>query len=175
LEIAIFSIHLLDRIRWILGRPVEAVHAVTRPAIAGMGDPRGEVFASLIMQFAGGCTATMISEWRAAGVPECRLRVDATGGTLLGERRSATADEARVTLVRGAGGHAAPAETHTFAEPGAATRAFGESMRHLLDAVERDEEPPHSGRDNLQTMAIVDAAYLSAARGGARVDAAEVS
>jgi D-apiose dehydrogenase len=174
LEIAIFSIHLLDRIRWVLGRPIEAVHAVTRTAIPGMGDPVGEVFASLLMQFAGGCTAVMTSEWRAPGLPECRLRIDATGGTFLSERRSATADEAQVTIVRGAGGQTSPPEVQPCVQADAFVRAFGESLRHLLDAVEQGVAPPHSGRDNLQTMAIVDAAYLSAARGGARVDIGEV-
>ena len=52
--------------------------------------------------------------------------------------------------------------------------AMGESMRRLLEAVDSGGEPAHSGRDNLKTMAIMDAAYLSASRGGARVEVAEV-
>jgi hypothetical protein len=52
--------------------------------------------------------------------------------------------------------------------------AMGESMQRLLAAMEGDDPPADSGRDNLQTMAIVDAAYLSASRGGARVEIAEV-
>jgi hypothetical protein len=38
----------------------------------------------------------------------------------------------------------------------------------------RRDPAAHSGRDNLETMAIVDAAYLSAARGGARIEVAEL-
>lgn len=40
--------------------------------------------------------------------------------------------------------------------------AFVGTMAQLLRAVETDSEPEISGRDNLQTMALVDAAYLSA-------------
>jgi hypothetical protein len=36
-------------------------------------------------------------------------------------------------------------------------------MSQLLIAIERGEEPEIGGRDNLNTMALVDAAYLSAA------------
>ncbi|HEV2125445.1 MAG TPA: Gfo/Idh/MocA family oxidoreductase, partial [Chloroflexota bacterium] len=111
LEIAIFSIHLLDRIRWVVGQPIEAVSAVTRRAIPNMGDPRGEVFASVQLQFAGGCTATMVSEWRAPGLAECRLRVDGTGGSLLAVRPNALADAAQVSISRGAGGTGSAAET----------------------------------------------------------------
>jgi predicted dehydrogenase len=41
--------------------------------------------------------------------------------------------------------------------------AFGGTMAQLLIALEQDAEPAISGHDNLKTMALVDAAYLSAA------------
>ena len=41
--------------------------------------------------------------------------------------------------------------------------AFGRTMAQLLIAIEQRAEPAISGRDNLLTMALVDAAYLSAA------------
>ena len=40
--------------------------------------------------------------------------------------------------------------------------AFGGTMGQLLIALETGKEPAISGRDNLKTMALVDAAYLSA-------------
>ena len=51
---------------------------------------------------------------------------------------------------------------------------MGESMACLLSAIEAGEQPHHSGRDNLETMATVDAAYLSASREGTRVEIEEV-
>lgn len=41
--------------------------------------------------------------------------------------------------------------------------AFGGTMQQLLVAIETNTEPAISGRDNLNTMALVDAAYASAA------------
>ena len=38
-------------------------------------------------------------------------------------------------------------------------------MKRQVNAVATGSEPPHSGRDNLETMQIVDGAYLSAERG----------
>ena len=40
--------------------------------------------------------------------------------------------------------------------------AFAGTMAQLLVALERGEEPEISGKDNLKTMALVDACYLSA-------------
>jgi predicted dehydrogenase len=39
---------------------------------------------------------------------------------------------------------------------------FGGTMSQLLIAIEQGDEPDINGRDNLMTMALVDAAYLSA-------------
>jgi hypothetical protein len=38
-------------------------------------------------------------------------------------------------------------------------------MRLLLEAIASGQEPVNSGRDNLQTMALLDGAYRSAATG----------
>jgi hypothetical protein len=51
---------------------------------------------------------------------------------------------------------------------------MGESMKALLLAIDGNRSPHHSSRDNLETMAIVDAAYLSAGRDGTRVAIDEV-
>jgi predicted dehydrogenase len=40
--------------------------------------------------------------------------------------------------------------------------AFAGPMAQLMCAVEENREPEISGRDNLKTMALVDACYLSA-------------
>jgi len=65
-------------------------------------------------------------------------------------------------------------ETREFHREGAFTHAMGESMNHLMDSARRGTEPMHSGRGNLHTMQIVDAAYLSAQRGGQMVEIAEI-
>jgi len=167
LEISIFSIHVLDRIRWLCGKKPERVSAATRHWDANV---RGETFTALTMQFDDGAVGAMVSNWHAPGVPECRFRVDGTAGSILSEKQSIAADEARLTVHRL--GH--EAERRWLTEEIAAVTNMGDSMACLLSAIEAGEEPHHSGRDNLWTMAVVDAAYLSASRGGCAVHISEV-
>jgi predicted dehydrogenase len=47
------------------------------------------------------------------------------------------------------------------------------SIRELALAIREGRQPVHSGRDNLRTMGIMEAAYVSAAHGGDRVTIAE--
>ncbi len=167
LEISIFSIHVLDRIRWLCGKLPEAVVATTRH---WDGNVRGETFTALAIQFQGGAAGTMVSSWHAPGIPECRLRVDGTAGSVLSQKEAVLSDEATLTVQR----LGKEAERREIMLENAGTMNMGESMARLLSAIEGSEQPHHSGRDNLQTMAIVDAAYLSASRGGTRVEIEEV-
>jgi predicted dehydrogenase len=167
LEISIFSIHILDRIRWLCGKLPEAVAAATRHWDENV---RGETFTALTIQFEGGAVGTMVSNWHAPTIPECRIRVDGTAGSILSQKEAVLADEAMLTAHR----LGAEARRREILLENAGAMNMGESMACLLSAVEAGQQPHHSGRDNLQTMAIVDAAYLSAGRGGARVEIEEV-
>jgi predicted dehydrogenase len=167
LEISIFSIHVLDRIRWLCGKLPEAVAATIRHWDE---DVRGETFTALTIQFEGGAVGSMVSSWHAFGIPECRLRVDGTAGSIFSKKEAVLSDEATLTVHR----LGEAAERREILLENAGTMNMGESMALLLSAIRGGEQPHHSGRDNLQTMAIVDAAYLSASRGGARVEIEEV-
>ena len=167
LEISIFSIHLIDRIRMLAGSPPERVSAVTRH---WNPDVKGETFTSLTVQFGNGTTGTMISNWHSLTLPECRLRVDGTEGSVSSVKKAVVSDEATLQIHRLNG----EAETREFYQEDAFSTAMGESMNHLMDCARRGAEPLHSGRGNLYTMQIVDAAYLSAERGGAMVEVVEL-
>lgn len=167
LEISIFSIHILDRIRWLAGRPPEMVSAVTR---YWNEDVRGETFTALTIQFSDGIVGTMVSNWHSLNIPECRLRIDGTEGSLLSVKQSVTSDQCTLTVHKVGG----ETERQEFSRQDSFCLAMGESMKRLLQAINTGTEPPHRGRDNLETMAIVDAAYLSASRGGTKVDINEV-
>ena len=167
LEISIFSIHLIDRIRTLAGSPPQKISATTRH---WNPDVRGETFASLIVQFENGIVGTMISNWHSLGLSECRLRIDGTKGSALSVKKIVLSDEATLQIQPLNG----KMETHTFHRKDAFTHAMGESMKHLLDSARRGAEPIHSGRGNLHTMQIVDAAYLSAERGGGMVEVDEI-
>ena len=163
LEISIFSIHLLDRIRWLMGCQPEAVSAVTR---YWNKDVRGETFTDLTIQFSGGNIGTMVSNWHSLTIPEYRLRIDGTKGSLLSVKKSVTSDQCTMTIQK----VGSEPEHQDCSSENAFSLAMGESMKRLLQAIESGTEPPHSGRDNLQTMAIVDGAYLSASRDGTKID-----
>jgi predicted dehydrogenase len=167
LEISIFSIHLLDRIRWLAGCPPEVVAAVTRYWNA---DVQGETFTDLNIQFSGSIVGAMVSNWHSLTIPECRLRIDGTEGSLLSVKKSVVSDPCTLTVHRVGN----EIEHQDWSCQNAFILAMGESMKRLLRAISEGTAPPHSGRDNLETMAIVDAAYLSASRGGMRVDISEV-
>jgi predicted dehydrogenase len=130
----------------------------------------GETFTSLTIQFAGGAVGTMNSNWHSLELPECRLRIDGTGGSALSCKRAVGADEATLTVSR----VGIKDQTYRFSQEKAAQRNMGQSMKELLDAVSSGRMPHHSGEDNLKTMAIVDAAYLSASQGGRFVQAEEI-
>jgi predicted dehydrogenase len=168
LEMAIFSIHLIDRVQWLAGVEPIAVTALTRQWTPTV---RGETFTALTIEFAEGIVGSVVSSWNAPGLPECRLRIDGTGGSALSLKDQVTGDRCELMVqVDGDG-----PETMDMSRDGLFVSAMGESMRRLLEAIEEGTEPAHSARDNLKTMAIMDAAYLSAARGGMRVEVSEVT
>ena len=171
LEMAIFSIHLIDRLQWMAVTPPRAVSAVTRRDEST--DLPGEQLTSLLVQFEGGLVGHMTSTWMSRALPINDMRADGERGSVAVERPGPMAGDAsgRVAL-RGE-----PATVERFPDPGDdphAPRTYGQSLLALLEAVDARREAPHSGRDNLRTMAIMDAAYASAARGGELVEVAEM-
>ena len=167
LEISIFSIHLLDRIRSLMGKSPTAVSTVTR---AWSPFAKGETLTALTIQFEDECVGTMVSSWHALTQTECRLRIDGTKGSAQSLKGLVVHDPATLTV------HSLNGEPRTIDcfEENAFVNAMGKSMNHLLHAARMGTQPPHNGRDNLETMQIVDAAYLSAERGGALVTIEEV-
>ena len=168
LEISIFSIHLLDRVWMLSGSPPRSVSAVMR---SWNTDVKGETCTSLMVQFENGAIGTMNSNWHSLTLPECRLRVDGTQGSVLSLKKAVVADEAtlNIHLIDG------EVEERDCSQEDAMSVAMGESMNHLLDCARRGVEPLHSGRGNLHTMQIVDAAYLSAEREGEMVEVEEIA
>ena len=169
LEMAIYSVHLIDRLQWLAAAEPVAVTALTR---RGRDESLpGEQFTTLAVEFEGGAVARMTSSWKALGLPLQDVRVDTSRGSLHVARTQPMAGEAVATAELGGG-----VESHRFdddpADPRMA-RSYGLSGREFAAAVLEGRAPSHSGRDNLRTMGIMEAAYLSAARSGAPVTIAE--
>lgn len=131
--------------------------------------PKGEVFTDLRIEFQNGAIGQMTSSWYSR-IKENKLHIDGKNASLTASRESATADTARGHITYEDGRE----ESKEFHRENAGQKAFGYSLKHFIDAIKKDSEPIHSGRDNLHTMTIVDGAYLSASRGGEPVTAEEI-
>jgi predicted dehydrogenase len=170
LEMAIFSVHLIDRMQWLAPGIPTTVCAVTRR------DPEhgipGEQFSSLIVQFSDGVVGQMTSSWRARALPVNSMRVDLTGGSVAVERPHPMHGDA-VGRFAVRGGDRVEEETFPDTERLHGRYSYGHSMAAFLDSLRAGTEPPHSGRNNLRTMGIMEAAYLSAGRGGSAVTVTE--
>ena len=164
----IMSIHHLDTFRYWLGDPVR-VFASTRP------DPRTskefkhtDGICTYILEFKNGLKAIGIDDVWAGPAREgaaedigIHWRVEGTEGMARGtigwpsypEREPSTFD---YTTTQSGRWHQPRWDEVWFPD------AFAGTMAQLLVALERGEEPEISGQDNLKTMALVDACYLSA-------------
>ncbi|MBK1789176.1 Gfo/Idh/MocA family protein [Prauserella cavernicola] len=168
LELAIFGVHILDRVLWLADRPPVAVSAVLRRS-PSLGY-QGELFTAIQLFFADDLVASMTSSWLSAGLPEARLRVDGEHASIEATRWHAARGDARWSL----GYRGADPVSRYYRDTGHFAPAFGTSLARLLDAIETGTEPVHSGRNNLRTIGALDAAYLSASRGGAITTLEEV-
>ncbi len=160
------SIHHLDAFRFLFGDP-ESVYASVRT------DPRTpfphrDGICLYILEYAGGLRAAAWDDiwvepgWRNDEVDaHIRWRVTGTEGMAQGaigwpefpNRRPSTLE---FTTARQPGCRFTPRWREVWFPD-----AFQGTMGALMDAIAREREPENSGRDNLQTMALVEACYRS--------------
>lgn len=149
LALAVMGIHWLDRLRWLLMDEPVAVSSLTgmRPTLASQGENE----TTTIVEFRNGALATLTHSWSSQTRGRANFQqFDGPQGSLV------LSEDAEVTLYSGE-----EEQRWSFARD--FTASFGASLRLLLDAVESGQEAPHSARDNLMTMALLEACYLSAA------------
>ena len=160
------SIHHLDTFRYLFGDP-ERVYVSART------DPRTQ-FAHrdgvvlYILEYADGMRASAWDDvWGgparegAASDLYIKWRVEGTDGVAQGtigwpEYPNATPSTIRYTSKRNPGCWVAPEWKEVWFPD-----AFAGTMGDLMDAMTNGHEPSISGRDNLHTMALVDACYRS--------------
>lgn len=167
--LAVMGIHWLDGFRWMLGEEPESVLCAlaSSPLVAARGDTE----AALQARFPSGATVSYVQSFSC---PAASLETDVIGeeGTLrlghaeLLEWRSKrrAGDDGQVGAR-----HSDQGEMDEIAHPNppgsdkpAATFL---SLDQFLQALESGTEPTNSGRDNLKTLAFLEAAYRSAALG----------
>lgn len=157
------GIHILDIARAFFG-DVERLSATTRRVNPKI---RGEDVATMLLQHSQGTTSVVDCSYATRREPETfpqtLVEIDGTEGTL-------RLDAGYRLTVQARGG-----ETASDVEPPLLSWAekpwhnIQESVKiiqkHFVDCIAAGQEPETSGRDNLKTLALVEAAYRSAATG----------
>jgi predicted dehydrogenase len=163
----IMSIHHLDTFRHWFGDP-EGVYCSVRT------DPRtpfphSDGICTYILEYSGGLRCVGIDDtWTGPAREGCpadiriQWRIEGTHGLAIGDigwcKDPYTTPSTIRYAARGMQSFATPTWTESWFPD-----AFIGTMAQLLIALETGREPAISGRDNLKTMALVEAAYLSAA------------
>lgn len=153
---AIMGIHWLDGFRWMLGTEARSLMAQTGHSAAVTC--AGETEATVQITFENGVLGTYVQSFSS---PLAR-----TETIIIGETGTLTLDYAGVSLYDKAHGNA-PAERWENADYGGAKKpesAYA-GLEALLMALDNGTEPENSGRDNLKTVGLLDAAYRSAETG----------
>ncbi len=165
------GIHILDIARALLG-DVATISATTRRVNPRI---RGEDVATMLLDHESGATSVVDCSYATRRTPETfpetLLEIDGDLGTLR--------LDAGYRLVIQRAGEAGPGETVQDVAPPVLPWAqrpwhnIQESVQiiqqHFVDCLRDGREPETSGRDNLKTLALVEAAYASA-RDRSRID-----
>jgi predicted dehydrogenase len=162
----IMSIHHIDCFRYWFGEP-ERIYASVRT------DPRTEFphkdgICSYILEYADGLRCIAIDDtWTGPAREGCpgdvriNWRIEGIDGLALGDigwcQDPYTTPSKLWFATKGDEAFTEPVWDGSWFPD-----AFAGTMAQLLLAIEREQEPEISGRDNLNTMALVDAAYRSA-------------
>ena len=148
LALAVMGIHWLDRFRWLLDDDAVAVTTITaaRDTLASGGENE----TTSIIEFSKGAMATLTHSWssRTRGAANFQQYDGPLGSLVLH-------NETDVTFFAGE-------DQDNWRYDRDFTASFGESLTRLLEAIDSDTEAPHSARDNLNTMALLEACYKSA-------------
>ena len=157
------GIHILDIARALFG-DVAQLSATTRRINPNI---RGEDVATMLLAHAGGVTSVVDCSYATRRVPETfpetLIEIDGDAGTL---RLDAGY---RLTIQTAAGSRGIDLSPPVLPWASRPWHNIQESVvaiqRHFVDSVAAGREPETSGADNLKTLALVEAAYLSAAEG----------
>ena len=162
----VMSIHHIDCFRYWFGDP-ENIFCSTRP------DPRTKFphtdgICTYILEYTNGLRCVAIDDtWTGPAKENCpgdigiKWRIEGLNGLAIGDLGWCKDPYTSASTIR----YASKGDK-AFHEPKWSGSwfpdAFAGTMGQLLVALETGKEPAISGRDNLKTMALVDAAYLSA-------------
>ncbi|MDF2439636.1 MAG: hypothetical protein JWN98_620 [Abditibacteriota bacterium] len=147
----IMGVHWLDGFRWILDSDAQTVSARMRHSNAI--DCAGETDLCVQIAFENGTVASYADSF-SSHVTRCETLIIGERGTLRLEYDNAAFFDHS--------GEPQPLQRwgNSYAGEGKPDSAF-ECLNQLLQSIESDEPPDNSGRDNLKTLALMEAAYQS--------------
>ena len=153
----IMGVHWLDGFRWILNDDAQTVAAQTVAAQmrhAPSIDCAGETDLSVQVAFENGTVASYVDSFSSL-FTRCETLILGECGTLRLEYGGAAFYD------RNGGTQPAQKWDNPFGGDNKPDSAF-ECLNNLLRAIESGTQPDNSGRDNLKTLALMEAAYQSA-------------
>lgn len=168
----IMSVHHLDAFRFLFGEPA-SVSATTRPRPGDQADGADDM-ATYTLIYPDGLLAVGIDNTFSRLDQGIEWRVDGTEGTARGsvgwpDHPWGSASTLRLQRLDDPASIIEPTWTQRWFP-----HAFAATMAEVLEAIRISQPPTISGRDNLKTMAVLEAAYQSAEE-GRRVATAEVA
>ena len=135
-----------------MGWEAHSVYCTT--FFSGLLASEGEDLATMVIEFRNGCLGNLTENWCSEARGELNsFQLDGTEGAIIVRNE-------RIQLYNSAGKIVEESPVSPDIGP-----TFTSSLTEFLDAIGEGREPDHSGRDNLGTMAMVEAAYSSAAEG----------
>jgi predicted dehydrogenase len=168
LTLRIMSIHHLDTFRYWFGDP-EGIYCSVRP------DPRtkfphSDGICTYILEYRNGLRCVGIDDtWTGPAKEGCpgeiylKWRIEGLNGLAIGDIGWCKDPYTTPSTIRYAAKGQAQFQSPVWPESWFPDAFIG-TMAQLLIALENGTEPAISGRDNLKTMALVEAAYLSASQ-----------
>ena len=161
------TIHDFDVVRWMLGEEVNAVQAaasvLTDPEIESLGDFDS---VNVILETESGKQATITNTRRAAYGYDQRIEVHGSKGAISAQNHHMS----RVELADASGYHRPPLQDFFMTRYMA---AYAQEIAAFVNAVQTKQQPPTTGWDGLQALALAEAALLSV-KEGRRVKVSEV-
>ncbi len=165
LEVMFHSIHYLDALRFLFGNPewVTSRHA----RYASQGAVKGETKTITVLDYADGLQAlTSVNHYNEWAEPFATFRFIGTEGAITGtiglmyNYPAGRPDTLEITSKQfGVGVKVTPTLDEMWIPD-----AFVGTMGSLMEAIETNSQPVHnSAEDNLDTLRVMNAAYLSAA------------
>ncbi len=154
---SVMGVHWLDGFRWMLADEASSVLCRTRSSVAI--DCAGETDAVVNIGFETGPTVSYVQSFSSPIRRNETLILGEAGMLVLGYKAAELFEK---------NNPAQPAQRwdNIYAGDAKPQSAF-KALNELLTSVEGGTDPANSGRDNLKTVALLDAAYRSAADGRA--------